>query len=270
MASPFNITGKYWHLIRDMAVRDLKVRYKTAGLGFFWIILIPLFQIFIFKIVFSVIIKVPVADYHFFIFLMTAMFPWRYFNLCVTQATEGIVGNASLIKKTQFPRQIIPISIVMSNLAHFVLILALMIIFLGVFGIKLTPLIFYLPLLLLLQTMLCMGMALITSSLQVCFRDVKYIVEIALMAWFYLTPIFYPLSLVAGISRNFLKVYLLNPLAGLVTLYRVVLLGGYVDNLPPEVNLTNLIALCSAGCIGIFFLGFGLFKKCEPKFFDLL
>jgi ABC-type polysaccharide/polyol phosphate export permease len=264
------LSVKHRHLLWDLAIKDLKVRYRTAWLGFFWIVLVPVFQIFIFKIIFSVIIRVPVARYPFFIFLMTAIFPWRYFNLCLTQATESIVGNAPLIKKTQFPRQIIPVSIVLSNLIHFVLILLLMIIFLALFGIGPTPLIFYLPLILLLQTMLCTGMALMTSGLQVCSRDVKYIVEIALMAWFYLTPVFYPLSLVAGISRNFLNIYLLNPLAGLITLYRVVLLGGYTANLPPEVDLGRLILICSLSCIGIFFLGFGIFKRCEPGFFDLL
>jgi len=260
----------YRHLLWNLAVKDLKVKYRNPFLGFLWIILVPLFQICILKIVFSFIFRIPVEKYPFFIFLMTGLFPWFYFNSSIIQASESVVSNAPLIKKANFPREVIPLSIIISNLVHFILILLVMLIFLVIFKIKITALIFYLPLLLFFNTLICVGMALVVSSCHVLFRDTKYIVEILFMGWFYFSPILYPLSLVAGISDNLLRVYLLNPVAGLVTLYRLVLLGGYMDNVPSIINISYLILGCLISCLGVFLFGFWIFRKFEPKFFDLL
>lgn len=261
---------QYRHLLWDLAVKELKVRYRNPILGFLWTILIPLFQIIILKIVFSFIIRVPVAEYPFFIFLMTGFFPWVYFSASTMGAAQSIVGNAGLVKKANFPRQVLPLAVVVANLVHFLIILVVMLVFLVLFKMKLTGLIIYLPLIVLLQTIICVGVALIVSSLQVCLRDTRYILEIALMAWFYLTPIFYPLALVAGISGSFLKAYLTNPLAGLITLYRLVLLKDYIHTLPPQVTVAGIIFTVTVFSLAIFFLGLKIFKKCQPKFFDLL
>jgi ABC-2 type transport system permease protein len=145
-----------------------------------------------------------------------------------------------------------------------------MILFLVVFHIEITPLIFFLPLIVFFQTIFTIGISLISASLQAYFRDVKYIVELLLMAWFYLTPIFYPLTLVSGISDNLLKLYMLNPFTGIVTFYRLSLLGGYIKSLPPQIDIFYLLIFCLLSCIVIFFLGFIIFRKFEPRFTDLV
>ena len=261
---------QYRHLLWDLAIKDIKVRYRSPILGFLWAILVPLIMVFIFKFVFSTILKARVEGYPFFIYLMTAIFPWTYFSSSIGTATESISSNRELIKKTYFPRQIIPVSIVLANLINFLPALVVMLIMLVIFRIQLTISIFLLPVILLLQTMLTIGLALIVSSLQVVLRDVKYIVELLLMAWLYFSPGFYPLTMVANFSEGFLKLYILNPFVGLFSLYRIALLKGFAETLPSGVNIYGLSAWTTIVCIAVFLLGFLIFRRYESQFSDLI
>jgi ABC-2 type transport system permease protein len=261
---------QYRHLVLDLAIKDIKVRYRSPVLGLFWAILIPLVTVFIFKFIFSTIVKVKIEDYPFFIYLMTAVFPWAFFASSVGSATECILSNRDLIKKTYFPRQIIPVSVVLANLINFFPALLAMILILVFFRMQFTVLIFLLPVIILLQTILAIGFALIFSSLQVVLRDVKHIVELLLLIWMYLSPVFYSLSMVANFSSGFLKFYLLNPFVGLFCLYRLALLKGFVKTLPLGVNIYMLSLWTVIVCVGVFLLGFVVFKKYEAYFADLV
>ncbi|MCX5694702.1 MAG: ABC transporter permease [Candidatus Omnitrophica bacterium] len=270
IAKQIGILIQYRHLILDLAIKDIKVRYRSPVLGFFWAILMPLVTVFIFKFIFSTLMQVQVENYPFFIYLMTAVFPWAYFSTSVATATESIFANRDLIKKTYFPRQIIPVSVVLANLINFLPALLAMILILPFFGMPFTALILLLPPIILLQTILAVGLALIFSSLQVVLRDVKYIVELLLLIWMYLSPVFYPLAMVANFSPVFFKVYLLNPFVGLFCLYRLALLKGFAHTLPAGVNIYILSLWTAVVCICVFFLGFLVFKKYEAIFSDLI
>lgn len=261
---------QYRHLLWDLAIKDIKVRYRSPTLGFFWTILIPLIMVLIYKFVFSTILKAQEENYPFFIYLMTAIFPWTYFSSSVNAATESIFSNRELIKKTYFPRQIIPVSIVLANLINFLPALIVMFLFLAFFKMQFTVLILLLPVILLLQTILTIGLALIVSSLQVVLRDIKYILELLLMAWFFLSPGFYSLLTVADFSEGFLKLYMLNPFVGLFCLYRIAFLKGFAKTLPSGVNIYGLSAWTIIVCIVVFLLGFLVFKKYESRFSDLI
>ncbi len=261
---------QYRHLLWDLAIKDIKVRYRSPTLGFLWAAFIPLIMVFIFKFVFSTILKTEIENYPFFVYLMTAIFPWAYFASSVGSATESIFSNRDLIKKTYFPRQIIPISVVLANLINFLPALFIMLLMLFFFRMHFTVSIFLLPLAILLQIILTVGLALIFSSLQVILCDVKYIVELLLMAWLYLSPAFYSLKIVANFPSVFLKLYLLNPFVGLFTLYRIALLEGYVKTLPQAINIYGLLIQTAIVCIGICLLGFLVFRKYEKKFSDLV
>lgn len=261
---------KYRHLVWDLALKDIKVRYRSPVLGFLWAIIIPLITVFIFKFIFSTIMKSQVGNYPFFIYLMTAVFPWTCFASSVGAATESIVSNRELIKKAYFPRQIIPVSIVLANLINFFPALIVMLLILPFFRMQFTILVFSLPIILLLQTLLTIGIALIVSSLQVILRDIKYIVELSLMAWLYLSPGFYSLELVANFSEKFFKLYMLNPFVGLFCLYRIALLKGFAKTLPAGVDIYSLSAWTIIVCIAIFLLGFLIFKRYESRFSDLV
>ena len=257
-------------MVFDLAVKDIKVRYRSPVLGFLWAILVPLVTVFIFKFIFSTIMKVQVEKCPFFIYLMTAVFPWAYFSASVGSATESILNNRDLIKKTYFPRQIIPVSVVLANLINFLPALAVMLLILFFFRMEFSAWIFLLPVIILLQTILAVGLALIFSSLQVVLRDIKYIVELLLMIWMYLSPVFYPLTMVADFSAGFLKLYLLNPFVGLFCLYRLALLKGFVKTLPVGVNIYSLSLWAALVCISVFLLGFLVFRKYETYFSDLV
>jgi ABC-type polysaccharide/polyol phosphate export permease len=261
---------QYRHLVFDLAIKDIKVRYRSPVLGFFWSILIPLVTVFIFKFVFSTLMQVKVENYPFFIYLSTAVFPWTCFSSSISGATESILSNRELIKKTYFPRQVIPVSVVLANLINFIPALAAMLLILVFFRMKFTAWILLLPIIVLLQTLLAIGLALIFCSLQVVLRDVKYIVELLLMVWMYLSPVFYPLSMIANFSAIMLKLYLVNPFVGLFCLYRLALLEGFIQTLPAGVNIWALSLWTTGVCISVFLLGFLVFRKYEAYFSDLV
>ncbi len=261
---------QYRHLLWNLTIKDIKVRYRSPALGFLWAILIPLVMVITYKFVFSQLLKAPEAEYPYFIYLMTAVFPWTYFASSIGAAVESIPSNRELIKKTYFPRQIIPVSVVLANLLNFLPALIIMLLFLSFFRMQFTVFILLLPVALLIQTILTIGLALIFSCLQVMLRDIKYIVELLLMAWLFLSPAFYPLVTVANFSKIFFKFYLLNPFVGLFTLYRIAFLKGYAKTLPPEVNVFGLAVWALIVSVAVFFLGFSVFKKYESRFSDLL
>ena len=264
-----NVIG-YRHLLFRLVLKEFKVRYKHPFLGFLWALIVPLSMILIFMLIFSYILKVPHQGYPFFIYLVSALFPWSYLNLSISTSTMSLLDNAGLIKKVYFPREIIPLSIVAVNLVLFIFSLGLMLLFILPFGIKFTYFIFFLPGIIFLQTIFITGVCLIVSSLQVKYRDIKYIVEVLLILWFYLTPIFYPLELVAGTSNVFFKIYMLNPLTQLITFYRIALIGNYIEVLPAQLDIIRLILCSFLICIITFWVGFVIFKKQEYRFADLV
>lgn len=261
---------KYRHLLWDLAIKDIKVRYRSPALGFLWAVIMPLVMVLIFKFVFSTIMKSEIEKYPFFVYLMTAVFPWTYFSSSVGAASESIVNNHNLIKKTYFPREIIPVSVVLANLINFIPALVVMLLMLAFFRTQFTILLFLLPFVIFLQTIFTIGLALIVSSLQVILRDVKYMVELLLMAWLYFSPAFYSLATVANFSEGLLRLYIFNPFVGLFTLYRIVFLKGYAQTLPHSIDIRFLLIWTIAACIGTFLLGLSVFKKYEQTFSDLI
>ena len=233
-------------------------------------LIVPFCMAVIFKIVFSLIIRIDIAPYPFFIFLITSVFAWNYFALTLSQTTTSLVDNSNLIKKVYFPREIIPLSLLIGNLITFLPALLLILVILLIFKIKLGPSLLFLPFVVLVQTLFMSGLVLIASCLQVLYRDVKYIVEILLLLWFYLTPIFYPLSLVEHLSLKFLKIYMLNPLTCLITVYRMVLLPGFVSTLPQEISVSYLVNYTIFVSLLFFVLGFLIFKRYDSRISDFV
>lgn len=261
---------QYRHLLLRLALKELKVRYKHPLLGFLWALIVPSCTVLAFLLVFQFIIKIPSDGYPFSIFLVSAIFPWNFLNFSLANTIMSILENASLIKKVYFPREIIPISIVAVNLVLLIFSLLPALFILSFFGLKFTPYIIFLPFIILLQTFFVLGLSLAVSSLQIKYRDIKYIMEIILIFWFYLTPIFYPLSFVSGFSGFFFKIYMLNPLAQLITLYRIALIDGYVNIISSQVNITQIVILNTVICITVFLTGLAIFRKQEPNLVDLL
>jgi lipopolysaccharide transport system permease protein len=232
-------------LLFNLSLKELKVRYKSAALGFLWAILHPLMLMAIFAIIFGVFMKINIPNYP--AYLLTGLIPWFFFSSSLSSATNAIVDNYSLVKKVYFPRKVLPLSIIFSNFINFLLSLVVLFIFLYLFfGINLSNRIFYLPLVVLLQLVFISGFCFITASLNVYYRDVKYLIEILLTLWFYATPIFYNLDMV---PRWLLPFFYLNPMASLITLYRQILIYGTGPD--PIHLLTTLIISFAILKIGI-------------------
>jgi lipopolysaccharide transport system permease protein len=222
----------YRELIRNLVIRDLKVRYKNSVLGVLWSLLNPLLMTLVFTIVFTVML--PNDDIEYFpVFFLCGFLPWSFLAASLTGATGSIVNNASLIKKVYFPREILPVSEVLSNLVNFLVALVVIFVMMFAYGVRLTPAVFMLPLIVMAQVMFITGMALILSTANVFYRDTQHILEILMQAWFFLTPIFYPITILPP-ARQILGVEVdvqlwlrrLNPMASLVASYRDVLYRG--------------------------------------------
>ncbi|MBU1044821.1 MAG: ABC transporter permease [Candidatus Omnitrophica bacterium] len=244
----------YRNLIISLTKKEIKIKYKSAVLGWLWSLLNPLLLMVVFSFVFTFIMKIQIANYP--VFLLSALLPWFFLSFSLTAAVTSIVDNASLIKKAYFPYEVIPLSIVAANLFNFLISQLLLFVFLIYYRIFPNGAWLYLPLIILLQSVFVAGICLAAAALHTLYRDVKYIVELIMLVWFYATPIFYPLSFVPENIRVF---FYLNPLSLFINAYRDILLYAKV---PSFFILGCMLAIS----FGFGLLGIALFNK-NKKFF---
>ena len=258
-------------LIRNLMVRTLKVRYKNSTLGFFWSLLNPLLMMVIYCFFIGVMAKGKVAP-EFLTQLITGVIFWQFVVMCTSDAVNAIAGYPNLIKKTYFPRSVLPVSMVLANLINYMLSLVVLLVILTALSISpaidlhLSRLWLLAPTLV-LQTILVLGLALLISAGNVFFRDIEHIIGTATMALFFLSPILYPLEKAKeNLGRFLYNVYLMNPFASLVTLHRHSFLGKAVE-VPvsePGFFISLLLSVVVLG-VGIF-----VFIRMEPYFADEL
>ncbi len=223
---------QYRELIRNLVVRDLKVRYKNSFLGIAWSWLSPLLMMIVYTLFFTIFLRNDsIANYP--VFLLCGTLPWGFFVDSITQTTGSIVGNAHLIKKVYFPREVLPISVVLSNLVNFLIALPIFFLLALLSGASLSWWILLLPLTMLIQLIFILGLAFFLSTLNVFYRDTQHLLGVAVQAWFFLTPVFYPISTVPqeahllGITFNAqLWLRRLNPMASIIASYRDLLYWG--------------------------------------------
>jgi ABC-type polysaccharide/polyol phosphate export permease len=208
-------------LIATLVLRDLRARYRGSFFGFLWSFLNPLLLMLVYALVFSVYLRVPMENYA--VFLFTGLLPWLWFSASLGHAAAVIVGSGGLVKRIMFPAEILPLVAVLSNLVNLLLSLPLLFVFLWIAGIRPGPMLVFLPLLLLLQLLLTVGLALPLAALNVHLRDVEQILANGLVLLFFLTPILYPVATVPGALRPF---FFLNPVAGLVQSYQNIIFFG--------------------------------------------
>jgi lipopolysaccharide transport system permease protein len=246
----------YFDLLGAMTVKEFTVRYKQAIFGFLWVILNPIFQMVIIGVVFSHFVKIP----NYFIFLFSGLLPWQLFSLALTRATSCLVNERALLQKSPFPREIIPLSIVMSETINFLLSLGLFVVVILLLGQgkSISPLVLLAGVSWLI--FFTMGMSLLTSSLEVRYRDVAFIVQTLVLLWFYATPVVY---LLAQFPERWQIILKINPLTGPISLIQAGLLG---QNFPP----TDLILVNAAISILMVGVGVWVFVKGSPDFTDWL
>ena len=252
---------QYRDLLLSLVRRDLAVRYRRSALGFFWSFLNPLLMMVVFSIVFQVVRPLSVRNYA--LFVLTGLLAWNFLAGSLSGAARSITGNANLIDKVYFPREVLPLSVVLSNLVNFLLSLVVFIPLALLLGAQFSVWTLALPLIIGVQLILVTGLALLLAAINVTYRDTELVLDVALTGWFFLTPIFYELELlpktVAGFSFDVWRlVYTLNPMATLVTDYRYILL---YEN--PVIRHT-LISLFTG--LVILAVGWFVFRRCAPAF----
>ncbi|MDQ5854667.1 MAG: ABC transporter permease [Chloroflexota bacterium] len=227
----------YRELIRNMVLRDLKARYKNSLLGYFWSLLNPLMTMLIFWLVFSVMLKNRIPMFP--VFLIVALLPWNFAVTAVSGGMRSILDNANLVKKVYFPREILPLTVVLANLVNYVLALPVMLLVMaGVQLVELGHLQFswyfaFVPVILAIQVIFLIGVTLLLSTVAVFFRDTTHIIDILIQLWIFLTPVFYSLEAVTQGNLVAAKaVRWLNPMASLVDFYRDVLYGQATNPVP--------------------------------------
>ena len=235
----------YKDLVKNLVSRDFKTRYKRSYLGILWSLLNPLLLILVYTLAFDYIMKIRVKDFP--MFFMCGFLPWSYFAAGITTSLSSLSDSGYLIKAVYFPREIVPLSIVLSCLLHFLITFLFVFPILLIYGYVPQWSYLSLPVIILLQTIFVFGLSLFLSSIHVSFRDLRYILDVVLMAWFWLTPVVYPSSL---IPEKFLFFYKINPMTLFVTAYRDVLMNG---TLPiPKYWIAILIATFGSLTLGYF------------------
>lgn len=240
--------------------RILKARYQQSILGGLWAILQPLATVLIFTVVFSFFLKVDTGNIPYIVFSYTAMVPWLFFSSSITDMVESIVSNMNLVSKIYFPREILVVSALLARLVDFAIAYLLLIILMIIYQIPVNLVMWlYLPIILISEIALSLGIGLIAAALNAFYRDIRHLFVLVLQLWLYATPIIYPVSFVPENLRPF---YFLNPMAGIIEAYRSVMLNG---THPDPTFITSF-----AVSIVVLGIGYFLFKKLEIHFADII
>jgi ABC-type polysaccharide/polyol phosphate export permease len=219
---------RYRPLIQSLVARDLKARYRGSVLGFFWSFVNPLLLLLTYGLVFTVILpgRHSPAIEPYLLFFFCGILPWSWFSGAIAESSGVLLAGGNLIKKVLFPAEVLPVVSVLANLFHFLLGLPALLLCLLWYG-RLSPSLLLLPLPVLVQLVLTLGLALFVSALTVHFRDVQSILGHLLHLWFFATPVLYFYGDIVGPVRQALR---LNPLTHVMVSYQQILFHGHFDH----------------------------------------
>jgi lipopolysaccharide transport system permease protein len=249
----------YTHdLLRELVVRDMKLRYKRSILGIVWTLLNPLTQLLVFNFIFRIVLPVNVPNYVTFMF--SGLLAWNWFQASLFQATSALVDNRDLIRQPNFPAAILPTVTVSSHLVHFILALPILFSFVALGGHRITIAILAFPLVVAIQFTLTLGFAYLLATFQVTFRDTQYLLGVALQLLFFLTPIIYDASV---IPAQYQVLYHLNPMALMIESYHKILIHGQ----PPDVRSMMVLSVTAIVAITV---GYMMFTRAKYRFADEL
>ena len=245
---------KYRGLLSELVSRDLRVKYRRSYLGYLWSLLNPLLMMTVISLVFSHMFRFEIQNFP--IYLLTGQILYSFYNEASSLAMMSILNNGALIRKVSLPKYVFPLARVLSSYVNLLFSLVAIAVMLLVTRTPIfwTILLFPLPLIYLL--IFAIGMGLILSVLAVFFRDIIHLYSVMMLAWMYLTPIFYPVASLPEFMQNAL---LINPLYHYITMFRNVLMYG---NIPAFTEH----AVCLAFGIGSVLIGLLVFKRNQDLF----
>jgi len=243
----------YRQMIFSLVKRDLRGRYKGSVFGFLWTFLNPLLQLVVYTFVFAFLLKSDIENYYLFLFV--ALIPWLFFSTAITGGSGSVLHQSGMVTKIYFPREVLPISHVTSAfinmLYSFIVVFAVIIIA----RVPVSPVaLLYLPVVMIVEYFLALGITMLVSAITVYFRDLEFILSIFMMAWQYLTPVMYSVDIV---PEHLMRLFMLNPMTPITIAYRDIL---YYAKAPDLSTLLLAIGM-SAAFMLIGFWAFGRLKK---------
>ena len=245
---------KFKPLLKELVVRDVKVRYRKSFLGLLWTLLNPLFMMIIMTIVFSSVFRANIE--HFPAYLLAGQICFNFFNESTNSAMNAIITNGSLIKKVYVPKYLFPVSKVFSTLVNLGASVVVLLVVMLVTKVPLNGNVIWILIPLSGLILFCVGLGLVLSSIAVFFRDMLHFYSVITLALSYLTPLFYPVEILPDTVQ---RVVYLNPLTNIVQCVRAATLYGTM----PELQL--MVASVVPGLI-LFVFGFYLFYRTQDKF----
>ena len=245
---------RFTPLLRELVVRDIKVRYRHSALGLVWTVLNPLLMMVVITIVFSTLFKQNIPNFP--IYYLSGSLIFAFNSESTTTALNSIISNASLIKKVYIPKYLFPLSNVLSGLVNLGFSLIAMFIVMLITGAPFHTTLLLLPIPIFYTFLFSVGLGILLSAVTVFFRDIAHFYSVFILAWTYFTPIFYPVEILPDAAMKLMQ---LNPMYHLVTYMRSLVLYGVFPSLKE-----NLLCLC----LGLLMLALGLFVfyKKQDKF----
>lgn len=259
---------RYRDLVALLVRRNFKVSYKQTVLGPLWVVIQPLITTLVFTVIFGGIAKLPTDGMPSFLFYMAGNIAWQYFSSCLTQTSSTFIQNRQLFGKVYFPRLVMPISTVLTQLINFLVQFALFLAFLAFYATRANTgvhpdfaMMLYTPLLLVQMAALGLGFGIIVSALTTRYRDLAMLVTFGVHLWMYATPIAYSTSLIEESYPRLMGLYMMNPMAPMIELFRSSFLG---------VPMTGMgyYWISWATTLAVLLLGVVLFTRVEKTFMD--
>lgn len=258
MLDVFKNLYNYRELLKTSVKKEIRGKYKNSFLGVLWSFLNPLLQIGVYALIFQMILKNPKENYA--IFLCCALIPWTFFSTTISRAAFNCVENGNILKKVYFPREILPISVVTSEVVNFLISTIIILAFVTLGGIGISKYIIFYPLILLAQYILLIGISFIISSICVYLRDLQHFIGIFLQLMFYATPIVYSVD---AIPDNFKWILQINPMTYIIEAYRNI----FYEKAMPDLQPIFIMILIS---LGICVVGYLIFNKLQKGFAEQL
>lgn len=243
------------------AWRDIKVRYKQTLLGISWVVIQPLANMLIFTVLFGKLAKIPSGNLPYSVFVLTGIIFWTYFSNTLSHSNDSLIANENIIKKIYFPKIILPLSSLVVNFIDFSINTFLLLVLASFFGhFPSIQFFYYYPFAILIASITACGLGLFISSLNVKYRDIRYILPFFIQILFFVTPIIFPLSIMSDRNRLLIAI---NPMTTVVESARLIF--GGTNALNPQVMSISIFS-----AIFIFLIGIIQFKKTERYFADII
>jgi len=248
-----------WDLIREITARNLKVRYRRSIFGFLWTVLNPLLNASVYALVFGVLLRSAIPN--FLLFILVALIAWNAFAASVMESMHIITGSDSLIQRSRFPHEVLPIAVVLTNMINFILALPSIFVVMAITRTPPTSQIVFFPVILASSFCFALGISFISATSNVFFRDTRNFLDVVMTLWFFLTPIIYPMTQVFPSAARI--VYIVNPMASIIEQYRLV----FYSHAPLDLAF---LARTFVSCVITMIAGWLFFAKMSPRFVEEL